>query len=75
METQHPNNAVDLMLFQLYCNLASNRNGNATSRRLSTRPDDLTQVLVIAAFGANLPGIELTTSHEYIFAGRQTEWH
>ena len=46
METQHPNNVVDLMLFQLYCHLASNPNGNATSRRLSTRPDDLTQVLV-----------------------------
>ena len=24
METQHPNNVVDLMLFQLYCHLASN---------------------------------------------------
>ena len=46
IETQHPNNVVDLMLFQLYCHLASKRNGNATSRRLSTRPDDLTQVLV-----------------------------
>ena len=47
METQHPNNVVDLMLFQLYCHLASNPNGNAASRRLSTRPDDLTQVLVV----------------------------
>ena len=48
MDTQHPNNVVDLMLFQLYCHLASNPNGNATSRRLSTRPDDLTpQVLVL----------------------------
>ena len=46
METQHPNNVVDLMLFQLYCHLASNPNGNATSKRLSTRPNDLTQVLV-----------------------------
>ena len=46
METQHPNNVVDLMLFQLYCHLASNPNGNATSRRLSARPDDLTQALV-----------------------------
>ena len=47
METQHPNNVVDLMLFQLYCHVASNPNGNAASRRLSTRPDDLTQVLVV----------------------------
>ena len=47
METQHPNNVVDLMLFQLYCHVASNPNGNAASRRLSTRPDDLTQVLVL----------------------------
>ena len=50
METQHPNNVVDLMLFQLYCHLASNPNGNATPRRLSTRPDDLTQVLVLHTY-------------------------
>ena len=50
METQHHNNVVDLMLFQLYCHVASNPNGNAASRRLSTRPDDLTQVLVEVQF-------------------------
>ena len=44
--TQHPNNVVDLILFQLYCHLVSNPNVNTASRRLSTRPDDLTQVLV-----------------------------
>ena len=46
MQTQHPNNVVDMTLFQLYCHLASNPIVNAASRRLSTRPDDLTQVLV-----------------------------
>ena len=38
--------SADLTLFQLYCNLASNPIVNAASKRLSTRPDDLTQVLV-----------------------------
>ena len=50
-EARYPPTHVDYLQItfwspSLYCHLASNPIVNAASRRLSTRPDDLTQVLV-----------------------------